>query len=80
MLEQQQFSLDLRSVLIRDYVYDGWNRRGLGSRLVPIKGWRLAVHRILWGFQGLVYIEPPSFRIALWDSDWKPVGQLVTDA
>lgn len=49
------------SVLIRDYVEPGWNRRDRHGRLQPISGWRLVLHRILWGFNRLVDVEDAQF-------------------
>jgi hypothetical protein len=67
------------SVLIRDYFHSGWCRRSDGECLVPIQGWRLVLHRILWGYSGLVYIKPAP-RITVFDSKWAPIGELVADA
>jgi hypothetical protein len=35
------------------WVAPGWYRRTEGS-VTQIRGWRLVLHRVLWGFQGLV--------------------------
>lgn len=48
----------IRSVLVRPYVPPGWNRRGRDGRLRPISGWRLVMHRIIWGFNRLTYTAP----------------------
>jgi hypothetical protein len=69
----------IRSVLIRDYFVSGWCRRSGGECLVPVQGWRLVLHRILWGYSGLVYIKPGP-RITVFDSKWAPIGELVADA
>jgi hypothetical protein len=70
----------LRAVMIRDYIAPGWNRRGRDGRLRSISGWRLVVHRILWGFNRLTYRDPVLQRCTVWDSDWQPVGYWVPDA
>jgi hypothetical protein len=57
----------LASVWICDYLTYGWHRRG-NNGLEPIAGWRLALHRILWGFSRLVYIEEP-FTFTPFDKD-----------
>lgn len=43
-------------IMIRPYIYPGWNRRRNNGRLEPIYGRRLIVHRILWGYQRLVFV------------------------
>lgn len=58
-MPEQKFEIFLKSVLINEYVYPGWNRRGRDGSLQPISGWRLALHRILWGFAQLSY-NPPA--------------------
>jgi hypothetical protein len=30
------------------------------GRLERISGWRLVLHRILWGFDRLIYLKPPQ--------------------
>ncbi|AXN51268.1 hypothetical protein DSM43518_04810 [Mycobacterium marinum] len=47
----------LRAIWITPYLYPGWYcRRRDNGRLQHIHGRRLALHRILWGFNRLVYI------------------------
>jgi hypothetical protein len=57
----------LASVFIRDYFTYGWHRRS-NNGLDPIAGWRLALHRILWGFSRLTFIEEP-FLFTPFDKD-----------
>lgn len=58
-IQQQPCPYGLRTVLITYfYICPGWNRRRRDNRhLEPIHGWRLLIHRILWGFDRLVYIQ-----------------------
>lgn len=48
----------IRAIWITPWINPGWNRRRRDNRrLESIQGWRLALHRILWGFHRLVYVE-----------------------
>lgn len=46
------------AVWITTYVNPGWNRRNRNGELECLTRRQLVLHRILWGFNRLVYIEP----------------------
>lgn len=52
-------SFGLGGGIIRAYTCSGWTRRRRDGQREPISGWRLVVHRILWGFHRLAYLAPP---------------------
>lgn len=67
-LNPRLFAYGIKAVLIRDWIYPGWNRRRDDGRLEPIHGWRYVLHRILWGFNRLTYIPDADAWITLdWD-------------
>lgn len=59
MPEPQPKPYGIKGIRITPVIHTGWNRRRRGSHWPePIYGWRLLLHRILWGFNELVYIKP----------------------
>jgi hypothetical protein len=65
--DQLALPYGLRIIRITPYIYSGWNRRRRDNgRLEHISGPRLVIHRILWGFNRLIYIEPPRTSCLEW--------------
>lgn len=51
----------IKAFLMTEFVYPGWHRRRRDNgRLERIGGWRLVLHRLLWGFDRITYVEPDS--------------------
>lgn len=70
--------IQLKMVVVKEFLYPGWHRRRRDNRrLEPLHGWRLVLHRVLWGFDRLVYVDRSGPSITVWDKEFQPLSQLV---
>lgn len=59
-MPDQHLPYGIGAIMITSWVYPGWKRRDRGGQLEPLNGWRLVLHRILWGYARLAYVAPDS--------------------